>query len=173
MEFNYRNRNGIKLFKQFIVAIAFLYLILRPAPESITLPGKSIVKTIETRVAGKETQIKTYLTKIGDEKKIINTLTLGLDALQLQLDSIRSIRDTVKIIQVQDTVIHEYKKLTGNLTKTVIIQDSVITSQRYVITSKDTLLSMNKVELKRIKRQRNTSILIGAAILAGTIAIIK
>lgn len=157
-EFNFRNRKSIKLFKQLLLAVAILFLIFRPTSSSITLPGKSTIKTIETRVEGKETEIKTYITRIENEKVIIDAMSLSLDALQLQLDSIRSIKDTVKIIQIQDTVIHGFKELTGVLKNTIADQDSVIKVQRYIINSKDTIIEIDKKDIRRIKRQRNMAI---------------
>lgn len=162
-EFTFINRKRIKLIKQLLLSIAILFLLFKPQ-ESKIINGKNIIKTIETRVEGKETEIKTYLTRIGNEQIIIDSISSSLNELQLQLDSIHKTKDTVKIIQIQDTVIHGFRELTSNLKNTLINQDSVIVGQRYIINSKDTIIKINKKDLRRIKVQRNMSILTAGAL---------
>ncbi len=161
-EFNFRNRRTIKLVKQALVAVALLFLIFRPNTYK-TITGKGETKTIETRVEGKETEIKTYLTRVEKDQTVVNAISRTLEELQLQLDSVRGVKDTVKIIHIQDTVIHGYRELTSNLKNMVINQDSIISAQRYIINSKDTIITINKKDLKRVKRQRNTAILVAGA----------
>ena len=98
-------------------------------------------------------------------------MKLSLAELQLQLDSIRGIKDTVKIIQIQDTVIHGFRELTHNLSNTITNQDSVIDAQRYVINSKDTIIGVSRKTIRRVKIQRNMSILTAGAI--GVLFLIK
>ena len=171
-EFNFRNRKGIKIFKQLLLlAIAILFILIRPNVSTKVIAGKNTIRTIETRVEGKETEIKTYITRIGNEKLIAETMKLSLAELQLQLDSIRGIKDTVKIIQIQDTVIHGFRELTHNLSNTITNQDSVIDAQRYVINSKDTIIGVSRKTIRRVKIQRNMSILTAGAI--GVLFLIK
>ena len=43
-------------------------------------------------------------------------------------------------------------------------QDSIIVAQRYIIDSKDTIISIGNNNLKQIKRQRNISMLVNTAL---------
>ena len=55
-EFNFRNRKGIKIFKQLLLlAIAILFILIRPNVSTKVIAGKNTIRTIETRVEGKET----------------------------------------------------------------------------------------------------------------------
>jgi hypothetical protein len=50
-------------------------------------------------------------------------------------------------------------------------QDTIITAQRYIINSKDTIITTQAFDIKKLKRQRNISVLLNA--LLGTGLIIK
>ncbi len=49
-------------------------------------------------------------------------------------------------------------------------QDTIIQAQRYIINSKDTLLALKDIDIKKIKRQRNWA-LIGSGVLTGLLII--
>ena len=130
----------------------------------------STQKTIEKRIEGKETIIKEKGKVIDNSKLIINELNHGLHDLQSQLDAVKNSRDTFNIVQIQDTMIHTLYRRDKEKDLIIASQDTIITAQRYIINSKDTIISSLTLDIKKIKRQRNWSyilngILTGALIL--------
>lgn len=130
----------------------------------------STQKTIEKRIEGKETIIKEKGKVIDNSKLIINELNHGLHDLQSQLDAVKNARDTFNIVQIQDTMIHTLYRRDKEKDLIIASQDTIITAQRYIINSKDTIISSLTLDIKKIKRQRNWSyilngILTGALIL--------
>lgn len=130
----------------------------------------STQKTIEKRIEGKETIIKEKGKVIDNSKLIINELNHGLHDLQSQLDAVKNSRDTFSIVQIQDTMIHTLYRRDKEKDLIIASQDTIITAQRYIINSKDTIISSLTLDIKKIKRQRNWSyilngILTGALIL--------
>jgi uncharacterized coiled-coil protein SlyX len=126
-------------------------------------------KTIERRIEGKETIIKEQGKVIDNSKSIIAQLNNGLSDLQAQLEEVKNTRDTINIIQIQDTMIHVLYKRDKEKDAIIAAQDTIIQAQRYVINSKDTIIATQAFDLKRIKRQRNLSILLNGILTTGII----
>ena len=128
-------------------------------------------KTIERRIEGKETLIKEQGKVIDNSKSIIAELNNGLFDLQLQLDGVKNTKDTFNIVQIQDTMIHVLYKRDKEKDVIIASQDTIIQAQRYIINSKDTIITAQAFDIKKLKRQRNISVLLNA--LLGTGLIIK
>ena len=128
-------------------------------------------KTIERRIEGKETLIKEQGKVIDNSKSIIAELNNGLFDLQSQLDGVKNARDTFNIVQIQDTMIHVLYKRDKEKDVIIASQDTIIQAQRYIINSKDTIITAQAFDIKKLKRQRNISVLLNA--LLGTGLIIK
>jgi len=125
-------------------------------------------KVIETRIEGQETIIQTKEIHIIEESKIVDELRAEFDDLRADLEFLKTQRDTFQIIQIQDTIISVLDEENFHLRIIIGDQDSIIVAQRYIINSKDTIIAIGKHDLKRVKRQRNISIignLIGAAVI--------
>lgn len=116
------------------------------------------VKTIEKAVQGKEKEIHNYFTQVNNEKKIIDAISKEIKDLRLQLDQVKSEKDTVLIIQIQDTLINLLTNENKHLRNVITNQDSIITAQRYIINSKDTIIAVKDNQIKKVKRQRNWSL---------------
>ena len=127
------------------------------------------IKKIETRIEGKETQIKTIEKRIGNEKNIISQISNEIGLLRSDLESFKAERDTVRIIQIQDTIINVLTSENTHLKSVVNDQDSIIVHQRYIIDSNDTIVTVLKADTKRFKKQRNISILINALLTGAVI----
>jgi len=149
-------KQNIRLYLTIGIAVMCIFLLLKPEKQYFPVSKQ---KTIERRIEGKETQIKTWTNTIGNEKNIINRITLLQKDFEAKLLEVKNARDTFKIIQYQDTLIHVLYKKVDHLTNTVTLQDSVIIAQRYIINSKDTIITVQGIDLKKIKRQRNWSLL--------------
>lgn len=151
-----QTKQNITLIAQIVLGIMCLFLLLRSPKQVYPITTK---KTIEKRIEGKETQIQTWTKVIGNEKNIINRIALLQKDFELKLLEVKNARDTFKIIQYQDTLIHVLYKRVDHLTNTVSLQDSVIIAQRYIINSKDTIITTQAFDIKKFKKQRNWSLL--------------
>ena len=127
------------------------------------------IKEIETRIEGKETTINTIEKRIGNEKEIISKISKEINLLRIDLDAFKSRRDTVRIIQIQDTIINVLTLENVHLRSVVNDQDSVINYQRYIIDSKDTIIAILGDDKKRFKKQRNSSLLFNVLLTGAVI----
>jgi hypothetical protein len=132
----------------------------------------STQKTIERRIEGKETIIKEKGKVIDNSKFIISELNNGLFNLQSQLNAVKNSRDTFNIVQIQDTMIHTLYRRDKEKDLIIASQDTIIQAQRYIINSKDTIISVLELDIKKIKKQRNWSFILNG-ILAGTLILKK
>lgn len=127
-------------------------------------------KVIERRIEGKETVIKLNTVASDNGKKVIKTLNGRVDELMAELSIIKGRRDTFNIVPIQDTLIHVL--YTQGQVKDGVIKnlDTIVQAQRYIINSKDTIIATKDFELKKVKRQRNISLLANG-ILTGLLII--
>ena len=51
----------------------------------------------------------------------------------------------------------------------IAAQDTIIQAQRYIINSKDTIIATKDFDIKRLKRQRNLSMLLNGLLTTGLI----
>lgn len=129
----------------------------------------STQKTIERRIEGKETIIKEKGKVIDNSKLIISQLNNGLFDLQAQLDAVKNSRDTFNIVQIQDTMIHTLYRRDKEKDIIIANQDTIITAQRYIINSKDTIISIKELDIKKLKKQRNWSLILNGILTGGLI----
>jgi hypothetical protein len=128
-------------------------------------------KTIVKNINNKEKQITLRETKIKFDEKEIQELNESVYILQQQILNFKRGKDTLSIIHTQDTLIGVLY-YQGQKKDTVIGDLKLsIADLKYISTSKDTLLAISKVKLKKVKRQRN---ILGLTTLGlGIIVIIK
>lgn len=119
-------------------------------------------KVIEKNIIEKEGAIKEFETRVVQDKKIVSEINDQISMLRLELNKFKNQRDTFQIVQIQDTLIYALSLENSHLHTIVNNQDSIITAQRYIINSKDTIIAIGNHTLKRVKRQRNISLLINA-----------
>ncbi len=129
----------------------------------------STQKTIEKRIEGKETIIKEKGEVIDNSKLLISQLNDGLFDLQSQLAAVKNSRDTFNIVQIQDTMIHTLYRRDKEKDLIIASQDTIIQAQRYIINSKDTIISVLELDIKKIKRQRNWSFILNGILTGGLI----
>jgi hypothetical protein len=151
---------------QVCLIVMCLFLLMRK-PTQVYPVSKQ--KVIEKRIEGKETVIKEQGKVIDNSKSIIAELNHGLFDLQAQLDGVKNARDTFNIVQIQDTMIHVLYKRDKEKDAIIAAQDTIIQAQRYIINAKDTIIATKDFDLKRIKRQRNISILLNGLLTTGLI----
>jgi len=166
MKYIHISRINLSTVLQVCLIVMCLFLLMRK-PKQVYPISKQ--KTIERRIEGKETIIKEQGKVIDNSKSIIAQLNNGLSDLQAQLEEVKNTRDTINIIQIQDTMIHVLYKRDKEKDAIIAAQDTIIQAQRYVINSKDTIIATQAFDLKRIKRQRNLSILLNGILTTGII----
>jgi len=159
-------KENISILLILCLGVMCFILILRE-PKQVYPVSKQ--KTIVKRIEGKETVIKEQGKLIDNSKKIIAELNHGLFDLQAQLEEVKKARDTFKIIQIQDTMIHVLYQRDKEKNAIIAAQDTTIVAQRYIINSQDTIITSQAFDIKKLKKQRNISMLLNGLLITGII----
>jgi hypothetical protein len=160
------SRINLSTILQVCLIVMCLFLLLRK-PTQVYPVSKQ--KVIEKRIEGKETIIKQQGKVIDNSEQFIAELNAGLLDLHSQLDNVKNSKDTFNIVQIQDTMIHVLYRRDKEKDVIIAAQDTIIQAQRYIINAKDTIIATKDFDLKRIKRQRNISILLNGLLTTGLI----
>ena len=159
-------RNNFSTVLQVCLVVICLFLLMRKPTQVYPVTKQ---KTIERRIEGKETLIKEQGKVIDNSEQFIEELNAGLLDLHSQLDNVRKSKDTFNIVQIQDTMIHVLYKRDKEKDVIIAAQDTIIQAQRYIINAKDTIIATKDFDIKRLKRQRNLSILLNGLLTTGLI----
>lgn len=159
-------KSNIQLALQIVLVTICLYLLFKPSKQVYPISNQ---KTIETRIEGKETVIKQQGKVIDNSKVIIEELNHGLFDLQSELEKVKNSRDTFRITQIQDTMIHVLYRRDKEKDAIIAAQDTIIVAQRYIINSQDTIITSQAFDIKKLKRQRNISFLLNGILTTGLI----
>lgn len=151
---------------QVCLVVMCMFLLMR-SPKQVYPVSKQ--KTIETRIQGKETVIKQQGKVIDNSKVIIEELNHGLFDLQAELEKVKNSRDTFRITQIQDTMIHVLYRRDKEKDAIIAAQDTIIVAQRYIINSQDTIITAQAFDIKKLKRQRNISFILNGILTTGLI----
>ncbi len=151
---------------QVCLIVMCIFLLMR-SPKQVYPVSKQ--KTIERRIEGKETIIKEQGKVIDNSKVIIEELNHGLYDLQAELEKVKNSRDTFKITQIQDTMIHVLYRRDKEKDAIISAQDTIIVAQRYIINSQDTIITAQAFDIKKLKRQRNISFILNGILTTGLI----
>lgn len=151
-----------------IVGTLALFLLFRKDTQIIKVPTKRV---LEKRIEKLQQLRPQYYIQNNTDKKLITNLDAQLKSLQEELGLLKLKRDTFQIISTQDDIINILSSQ-GRLKDSVIFRLEVLDSaNQAVIANQDTLLRINKVDIKRVKRQRNIAVVTSA--LLGTLLILK
>jgi hypothetical protein len=161
-------RNNLRDIVILVLLVFVVFNYFKPSKQVFPVSKQ---KTIERRIEGKETVIKLNTIASDNGKKVIKTLNGRVDELMAELSIIKGRRDTFNIIPIQDTLIR-ILYVQGQVKDGVIRNlDTIVQAQRYIINSKDTIIATKDFELKKVKRQRNISLLVNGVLT--TLLIIK
>ena len=160
------NKANITLLIQIALGVMCVVLIMREPKQVYPVSNQ---KTIETRIQGKETVIKQQGKVIDNSKVIIDELNHGLFDLQSELEKVKNSRDTFRITQIQDTMIHVLYRRDKEKDAIISAQDTIIVAQRYIINSQDTIITAQASDIKKLKRQRNISFILNGILTTGLI----
>jgi hypothetical protein len=143
------------------------WLLIKPK-EVVQLPP---IHEIETRIEYHDTIINQIETRVI-EKNVNNAiLEHKIDLLSVSLDSAKQRRDTVLIIQIQDTTIHTLKQSNDTLKSIINLQVDIIEHKDSIISGKDQIIEVISADLKKKKRQRNVLGLVSVGLI--TLLIVK
>ena len=159
-------KSNISLVLQLALVAICVYLLFKPSKEVFPSSSKTI---IQQRIEGKETVIREKGKLIDNSNKIISELNAGLFDLHSQLDSVKNAKDTFNIIQIQDTMIHVLYRKDREKDLVIKNQDTIIQAQRYIINSQDTIITSQGIDIQKLKRQRNISVILNALLTTGLI----
>jgi hypothetical protein len=160
------SKQNIFLIFQIVLGAMCFILIIRE-PKQIYPVSKQ--KIIERRIEGKETIIREKGKVIDNSKLLITQLNAGLSDLHSQLDEVKASKDTFNIVQIQDTMIHVLYRRDKEKDLIIKNQDTVIQAQRYIINSQDTIITAQAFDIKKLKKQRNISVILNALLTTGLI----
>ena len=113
--------------------------------------GNDIIHT--KIIQGKTDTVEIYKIKTVEKLKIVNRLHTSTDTIRIYLDSVITLKDTVRIIEVQSILIDTLTEENKQLYKVVELQDSTIVMQSEIIALKDK-------KIKKVKRR-----LVGSVVL--------
>ena len=112
------------------------------------------LQTIEHVIHGKDSIIYKWKTKLVEDKSKIKGLTSQVDRLKDSLSVAKELKDTMTIIEYQDTIINQqdtvikfYEDLTSRC-------DTIITEQNEVIELKDSLIFIQQNVIKDFKKKK-------------------
>lgn len=138
-----------------------LWLLIKPdEPENLHSR-----KELDSKVKGFTNVIRKTEQKI--EYKLANNQILEnkINDLTIELETAKQARDTLKIIEIQDTTIFVLIQSTDTLKSIISLKDSIIDNKDSVIHVKDKIIEVLEVDLKKKKRQRNVLGLVGAGLI--------
>ena len=133
------------------------------------------LQTIEHVIQGKDSIVTIWKTKIVQDKGRIKGLTSQVDRLKDSLSVSKELKDTILIIDTQDTIIKQLELNIRYYDELVEACDSIITEQNEVIELKDSVIMIQRNELndlhKKKKRRKIGSVFASIGLL--TLLILK
>ena len=133
------------------------------------------LQTIEHVIQGKDSIVTIWKTKIVQDKSKIKGLTSQVDRLKDSLSVSKELKDTILIIDTQDTIIKQLELNIRYYDELVEACDSVMTNQNHLIELKDSVIMIQRNELndfkKKKKRRKLGEIIAGIGML--TLLIVK
>jgi hypothetical protein len=133
------------------------------------------LQTIEHIIEGKDSIVTIWKTKIVQDKSKIKGLTSQVDRLKDSLSVSKELKDTILIIDTQDTIIKQQDTTIRFYEELVEACDSVMTNQNHLIELKDSVIMIQRNELnnfkKKKKRRKLGEIIAGIGML--TLLIVK
>ena len=133
------------------------------------------LQTIEHIIEGKDSIVTIWKTKIVQDKGRIKGLTNQVERLKDSLSVSKELKDTILIIDTQDTIIKQQDTTIRFYEELVEACDSVMTNQNHLIELKDSVIMIQRNELndfkKKKKRRKLGEIIAGIGML--TLLIVK
>ena len=133
------------------------------------------LQTIEHIIEGKDSIVTIWKTKIVQDKGRIQGLTNQVERYKDSLDLAKELKDTVLIIDTQDTIIKQLELNIRYYDELVEACDSVMANQNHLIELKDSVIMIQRNELNDLhtkKKRRKLGTILGGLGLA-TLFIIK
>ena len=125
-----------------ILAIIIVLLYFRKDTQIVKVSSK---ETLNNRIEAEKQSINSYTTVISTDKAMIALFNSKIDSLSSEVARAKAVKDTVRIIKEQDTLIGTLFAQ-GQIKDSVIgNQDQVITIYKSTVANQDTLLKIKDV----------------------------
>ena len=112
------------------------------------------LQTIEHVIEGKDSIVTIWKTKIVQDKGRIKGLTSQLDRYKDSLSLAKELKDTITIIEYQDTIIKQQDTTIRFYEELVEACDSVMSNQNHLIELKDSVIMIQRNELNDLSKKR-------------------
>ena len=112
------------------------------------------LQTIEHVIEGKDSIVTIWKTKIVQDKGRIKGLTNQVERLKDSLSVSKELKDTILIIDTQDTIIKQQDTTIRFYEELVEACDSVMTNQNHLIELKDSVIMIQRNELNDFKKKK-------------------
>ena len=127
-----------------------VYLLFQKRPMYVA----NRLQTIEHIIEGKDSIVTIWKTKIVQDKSKIKGLTSQVDRLKDSLSVSKELKDTILIIDTQDTIIKQQDTTIRFYEELVEACDSVMTNQNHLIELKDSVIMIQRNELNDFKKKK-------------------
>ena len=127
-----------------------VYLLFQKRPMYVA----NRLQTIEHVIQGKDSIVTIWKTKIVQDKSKIKGLTSQVDRLKDSLSVSKDLKDTVLIIDTQDTIIKQLELNIRYYDELVEACDSVMSNQNHLIELKDSVIMIQRNELNDFKKKK-------------------
>ena len=111
-------------------------------------------------------KIEVHQQRVDDSKPILKSMDLQFADLLEELQALKQLKDTASIIVKQDTMISHQEKQKDLMRQVISDLDSVNLGLRYVVSAKDTIISLKDLQIRKVKRQRNWSLVANGLLTA-------
>jgi hypothetical protein len=140
-------------YKEMLIVLliaVIVYLLFQKRP----MYSAGRLQTIEHVIQGKDSIVTIWKTKIVQDKGRIKGLTNQVERYKDSLDIARELKDTVLIIDTQDTIIKQLELNIRYYDELVEACDSVMTNQNHLIELKDSVIMIQRNELNDLSKKR-------------------
>lgn len=104
--------------------------------------------------------------RVDGSKPILKSMDLQFADLMKELQELKQLKDTAAIVVKQDTVISHQENEKKLMRQVISDLDSINLGLRYVVSAKDTIIQIKDLQIRKVKRQRNWS-LVANGVLTG------
>lgn len=157
---NFLNKNrGVITTLGWVALFAFIYFHKPFNKTSGQDLSKREAKTVVRNINNKEKVIEHYTKEVYNKAQVAKMLLDFKLGLMAELDRAKALRDTFQIVTLQDTIINHQESEIALRDATIRDQFHIINAQGEILEAKDTLIYDLKIDLKKVKRQRNLSLL--------------
>lgn len=147
-----------------IMSFIMIFLMLFKNCSNIPQPIRKTEKQVSKNLRPVLNKIEFHQQRVDASRPVLNSMNLQFEQLKQQLDSLKLSRDTIMILAKQDTIITHQEKEKELMKQVISDLDSVNLGLRYVVSAKDTIIAIKEQQIRKVKRQRNLSLIVNGVL---------